>query len=74
MAIRTEVPSPVSEAELPASVLLVDDDHEILEYYSDVLKPKGYQVQTASDVPNADAMLPADTGACAAKLAPLTIP
>jgi EAL domain-containing protein (putative c-di-GMP-specific phosphodiesterase class I)/ActR/RegA family two-component response regulator len=48
-SLANKAPSPVSEAELPASVLLVDDDQDILEYYSDVLKPKGYQVQTASD-------------------------
>lgn len=32
-----------------ASILLVDDDYEVLEYYAPVLRAAGYEVRTARD-------------------------
>lgn len=37
------------DAELAASILLIDDDAEILEYYRDALASRGYRIQTAAD-------------------------
>ena len=39
----------LTESELAPSILLIDDDHDILDYYQDALATKGYRIQTASD-------------------------
>lgn len=44
---RSVPPSP--DAELAPSILLIDDDADILSYYKDALSTKGYRIQTASD-------------------------
>ena len=46
---RAKPSAPSADSELTPSILLIDDDQDILDYYRDALSQKGYRIQTASD-------------------------